>query len=192
LEILRQISQIIGTQEDLLHAVRSIATTQTLQTTSILSPNPTTRQLPDFNDDDVNVSWNRDSANQQQNYFLSYDYFAQQVNSAVTSPATSTGVAAVQWFGLLTRDVSRDIDQEDSGSSFEGVHFEPFDNREEHTTTPLQNATKIVDGQLESEDRNDVPLREEDNWQARDSIALVGREQVLFANFIHKICSWVC
>lgn len=98
----------------------------------------------------------------------------------------------MQWFGLLTRDVSREIEQEDSGAGLEGVQFEPFVNTEEHTTTPLQNATKIVDGHLESENPNDVPLREEDNWQARDSIALVGREQVLFANFIHKICSWVC
>lgn len=100
-------------------------------------------------------------------------------------------MAAVQWFGLLTRDASREF-QDDAPSALEGGCLDPFSGHDGNATTPLQHATKIIDDQPPEKTPTGKGSGEEAMWQAPQSIVLLEHEQILFANFLHRICSWVC
>jgi hypothetical protein len=121
-----------------------------------------------------------------------YDWFAHQSDSTATSPAASTGVAAVQWFGLLTRDTSHNVfeDHVDTAPTPDAGFLDSLNSRDGDNDTPLQRATKTIDGQP-TDSNVEAGKREEDMWQSSESITLLEREQVLFANFLHRICSWV-
>ncbi len=100
-------------------------------------------------------------------------------------------MAAVQWFGLLTRDACREF-QDDAPSTLEGGYLDHFNGHDGNATTPLQHATKIIDDHPPEQTPIGDGSGEEARWQAPQSIVLLEHEQTLFANFLHRICSWVC
>lgn len=117
----------------------------------------------------------------------------QQPDSASSTPIASTSVAAVRWFELLANDASRDIfpEAENESNVLEGGFLDPFNNQDESTTTPLQQATKLIDGNPEDRALIYEGTREEDMWQASENISLLEREQVLYRTFLYRICPWV-
>ena len=136
-------------------------------------------------------AWNGHDSFQQQPQVSDYDWFGPHPESTATSPAASTGVAALQWLGLVTRDAFAEVEGTDA-PTLEGGHLDPFDGHAGNATTPLQQATKIVDDQPSEQ----TPVRgdneEEALWQAHQGIVLLEHEQTLFAHFVNRICSWVC
>jgi hypothetical protein len=90
----------------------------------------------------------------------------------------------------LTRDVSRGFPDDDP-SAHEGGFLDSFTSHEGNATSPLQRATKIIDDQLPESAPTDKGGGEEAMWQASQSIVLLEHEQILFANFLQRICSWV-
>lgn len=139
----------------------------------------------------------------QQLPYVAQDWFGGggQTDSASTTPAASAGVAAVRWFGLLANDASREAFQAaDVPLGAEGGFLGPEDGQNEDDMTPLQRATRIIDNQPPGRDLPDegntpanptTDLAEEGLWEASENICLLGREQVLFENFLHRICPWV-
>ncbi|RDL34802.1 Uncharacterized protein BP5553_07930 [Venustampulla echinocandica] len=188
LEILRQLGQILNSQDDLLHVIRSVAVSQSQHTASALSPSAA-NNIPIHSVNNA-LSWDSNGAVQHQDPFIDNDWFGQQPDSAATTPAASTGVAAVQWFGLLAKDASRETFQDaDVEPGLEGGFLDPLNDQYKDDATPLQRATKIIDSQPPEKDL--VIDREEDMWQAQESISLLEREQILFENFLHRISSWL-
>lgn len=204
MEILRQLRQIIHSQDDILHTVRAVAAGQTQCVAPHLSPtNGHVRRLAE------DLSWDANGGVQQQTPYVSNDWFAgQQSESASTTPAA--GVAAVRWFGLLATDASREAFPEaDVSLGVEGAlgFLCPEGGLDDNDMTALQRATRIIDGQIvpaHDVGGEVIPANimtpanprteqaEEGMWQAPENICLLGREQVLFENFLNKICSWVC
>ncbi len=190
LEILRQLGHIRDSQDDPIHIVRSVAASQSQQAASALSPLAATHIHGRGVDE--TLGWDGNAATQQQNTLLAHDWFGEQPDSASTTPVASTSVAAVQWFGLLAKDASRVAFQEaDLPPRLEGSFLDPFNGQYEDGATPLQRATKIIDGQPLAGDVVGDGSRENDMWQAPDNISLLEREQILFENFLHRICPWV-
>ena len=134
--------------------------------------------------------WNNNENIPQQTQLSDYEWLATRPGSTATSPAASTGVAAVQWLDLLTRDAYGEV-QGHEPQTLEGGYLDPFNGHDEHATTPLQYATKTIDDQPPEQPALDVDRGEEALWQASQSIVLLDHEQRLFANFLHRICSWV-
>ncbi|KAF7551239.1 hypothetical protein G7Z17_g5163 [Cylindrodendrum hubeiense] len=199
LEIIRQLSQIINSQDDLLQIVRSVATSQSQCGASDLSPSaPAHTQGSGI---DNSVVWDVTGDVQiQQIPYVTNDWFGPQSDSASTTPAASASVAAVRWFGLLVNDASREaLDEADVPLDLEGDFLDPSNGHNENDMTPLQRATRIIDSQPLAQDLSDdgivstIPitnLAEEGMWQASENICLLDREQILFENFLHLICSW--
>ncbi|SPO06992.1 related to quinate transport protein [Cephalotrichum gorgonifer] len=204
LEILRQLGQIIHSQEDILHTVRAVAAGQTQCVAPGLSPaNGHVRRVAD------DLSWDANGeAQQQQTPYVGNDWLSgQQSESASTTPAA--GVAAVRWFGLLATDASREaLEDTDVSLGVDGAlgFLGPEGELDENDMTPLQKATRIIDGQMGP--AHDVggevipgeamtpanpraDQAEERMWQASENICLLAREQVLFENFLNRICSWL-
>lgn len=116
-------------------------------------------------------------------------------NSAATTPVASASVAAERWFGLLANSqyIAPDHTHQDTGFSAEdappddsgpgggggGGFLDLFNGQNEDEMTPLQRATKIIDGPDAS------------TWQAPQNIHMLHTEQVLFEHFINRICSWL-
>lgn len=122
---------------------------------------------------------------------IDIDWFRQQQDSAST-PSASASVAAVRWFGLLANDASRDVLEEpDLPPGLEGGFLDLFNGQDEDDLTPLQRATRIIDGQPPGQVEDDG-IQEKGMWQTPEDIPLLDREQILFKNFLHRICSWVC
>ncbi|KAK7398535.1 hypothetical protein QQX98_012083 [Neonectria punicea] len=190
LEILRQLGQVINSQQDLLDIARSVAASQAQHVAS-----PPSSSGPDhahLQGVDDALGWDSNGDLQQQHPFMEHSWFAQQPDSASTTPAGSTGVAAVRWFELLAHDASREAFQEsDAPPGLEGGFLDPLNGQDEDETTPLQRATKMIDGQPEERDLVGEGAREEDMWQASENISLLEREQVLFENFLRRLCSWL-
>jgi hypothetical protein len=193
-EILRQLAKIQTSQDSLLHLVRCVTTSQPQHAASVVSQSSNTQLHHDSHVHD-SLSWD-DSGHgngsvQHQDTRLTFDWFGEQPDSEA-SPAASTGVAAVQWFGLLAKDASREAHQEtDVPAGSEVNLLDPFNAQYEGETTPLQRATRIIDGQPVGKDSVPGGGREQDFWQSSESITLLEREQILFENFLHRICSWV-
>lgn len=125
---------------------------------------------------------------QQQLLYGTTDWFGPQSDSTSTTPAASTGVAAVRWFGLLASFTSGNgYGDADAGPGPEGGFLDLFHGQREDELTPLQWATKIIDGESPIHESE----REENMWQASESIVLLDREQSLFQNFLLRICPWV-
>lgn len=202
LEILRQLGQIISSQDELLQTVHSVAATRSQCAASALSPavpaHPHARAVGD------GLSWDGGGGahSQQQLLSVTQDWSGAQTDSASTTPAASASVAAVRWFGLLTNDASREAFQEaDMPLGVEGGILDPSVGEDESQMTPLQRATRIIDSQpTAGEFPNQVTspasvstnLKEERLWQASENICLLDQEQILFENFLHRICPWVC
>ena len=75
----------------------------------------------------------------------------------------------------------------------EGGFLDLFHEQKETDLTPLQWATKIIDGQSPGgQSISDSAVEEEDMWRASENIVLLDREQDLFENFLLRICPWVC
>lgn len=186
LEILRQLGQIISSQDDMLRLVRSITTPQAKYNDQPLS----TPSAPQIHDD--TLDWDAEGEIQQQLEAGAYDWFGQpQPDSASTTPAASTSVAAVRWFGLLASHdplVSSAIEHTDDTAGTEAGFLDLFNGQNEDDMTPLQRATKIIDGQPPEGHLFD---EEEAMWKAPANIPLLGPEQGLFEHFLHRICSWV-
>ncbi|KAJ4251492.1 hypothetical protein NW762_011479 [Fusarium torreyae] len=194
LEILRQLGQIITSQDELTQVVRSIAATQS-QATSSLAP---AHQLHAVTD---GLSWNAAGVQTQQLPHAT-DWFGGQSESASTTPAASASVAAVRWFGILANDASSEAFQDaDVPLGLDGdlLGTSP-DCQVESDITPLQRATRIIDAQPPGRgvseegigvDSHATNTTEESLWQAPESISLLDREQALFQNFLHRICSWL-
>lgn len=199
LEILRKLGEVISSQDDLLQLVRSVvpSQSQTLpQCTASEHLSPPTGGHVQVHDAGDSLSWNNRRDFQQQ--YTTPDWYAQQPDSASTTPAASTGVAAVRWFGLLANYASHpealDEEAEDAPvGGQEGGFLDLFNGQDENDMTPLQRATKIVDDSQPLEKRNPLEkaIGEEGMWQASGNILLLDREQILFGNFLHRICSWV-
>ena len=193
LEILQQLGHISNSQNDLLRIVLSIASVQSHGATSTFSPTATAHL--DLHGHVDSSAWDGNSSLQQQDAFISYDWLGQQQpESASTTPAASTSVAAARWFGLFANDVSRDLYLDtDVPQGLEGGFLDSLKGQDgEGATTPLQRATEIIDGQpLDGAATDREGFREEDMWQASENISLLDQEQVLFENFLRRICSWV-
>ncbi|KAF4971999.1 hypothetical protein FSARC_1329 [Fusarium sarcochroum] len=194
LEILRQLGQIISSQDELTQAVRSIAATQS-QASSSLAP---AHQLHAVND---TLGWDATEVQTQQLPHET-DWFGGQSDSASTTPAASASVAAVRWFGILANDASTEAFQDaDAPLGFDGGLLDTSpDGQVESDITPLQRATRIIDTQPPTQELSDkvistggqtTNVTEESLWQASESISLLDREQALFQNFLHRICSWL-
>lgn len=112
--------------------------------------------------------------------------------TATGSPIKPTDTTAARWFGLLTNDVAREV-AEVAKSNFEldrssgGIS----DDQDHDGATPLQRATRIVDGQKEAEDLGLGQFSEERLWRAEDDIRLLRREHFLFENFVLRLGQWV-
>lgn len=125
------------------------------------------------------------------------------MDSASTTPVSSASVAAVRWFDLLANDAPPEVFEEvDVPLGLEGGFLDPSDGQGEDAMTPLQRATRIIDGQPPArnvpEDGITPPaasqpmnLAEESLWKAPENICLLDRERGLFENFLLRICSWV-
>jgi len=188
LEILRHLSRITSSQEDILQTVRANSTTQPNYPVPDAS-SVSGRHFPLGVDDDTRVWSSHDSA-PQENHYPEYDWFAPHSESTATSPAASTGVAAFQWFGLLTRDTSLEF-QDDARSTLEGGSLDPFNGHGGNATTPLQQATKIIDDQPAAEMTSSNGNAEEAMWQAPQCNVLLEHEQILYSTFLHRLCSWI-
>ncbi|KAB5542529.1 hypothetical protein GE09DRAFT_1037150 [Coniochaeta sp. 2T2.1] len=193
LEILRKLGEIQTSQDTLLHlAQSSAAVTQPQQITSPAPHSQATRIQNDSRGLHGTLDFERNGGTQHHDAYLTQDWFGEHPDWASASPAASTGVAAVQWFGLLAKDASLEAHQETEVSSgSEGNFLDPLNTQYEGETTPLQRATRNIDGQPAVSDSGVDRGREQDFWQAPESIALLGREQILFENFLHRICPWL-
>lgn len=184
LEILRQLGQIITSQDELAQTVRSIAAAQS--------------HVGLGTSQDVHVAeglnWDANLQTQQLPY---YDWSGGQSDSNSTTPAASASVAAVRWFGILASDASNEaFPDTDAQLGLDGELLDTSpDGQADSDITPLQKATRIIDTQPPSRDavnNHAANSSEESLWQASESISLLDREQTLFQNFLHRICSWVC
>lgn len=130
---------------------------------------------------------------------MSHDGYALQPDSASTTPAASA--AAARWFDLLTHDAHEAYEEADAALENDGGFLEP-EGPDEANWTSLQRATRIVDCHpLSPELRTDgitppnmavdVSATEDSMWRAPENIRLTDREQILFENFLRRICSWV-
>ncbi|KAB5536256.1 hypothetical protein GE09DRAFT_971660 [Coniochaeta sp. 2T2.1] len=193
LEILRKLGEIQTSQDTLLHLVQSSAAgTQPQHTASPASHSQATHAQGNGRGVHDTLSFDRNGGVQHLDAYLTQDWFGEHPDWASASPAASTGVAAVQWFGLLTKDASLEAHQEaEVPSGSEGNFLDPLNTQYEGETTPLQRATRNIDGQPVVSDSGIDSGREQDFWQAPESIALLGREQILFENFLHRICPWL-
>ncbi|CAG7558034.1 unnamed protein product [Fusarium equiseti] len=163
LEILRQLGQIITSQDELTQTVRAIAA----------------QSHAGFS-----VPQNHcDATLQTQNRTVPTEWFAGQPESASTTPASSASVAAVRWFGILANDAPGEVPEDELLDT-------STDGQADIDITPLQRATRIIDTQPEVSDRRSS-VSEESLWQASESISLLDQEQSLFQNFLHRICSWL-
>ncbi|KAM0239585.1 hypothetical protein ACHAP5_008233 [Fusarium lateritium] len=188
LEILRQLGQIISSQNELAQTVHSIATSHS-HTASSLGQEHNNLSI------DNNLQWNDTTQGQQLPYVT--DWFGSQSDSASTTPAASASVAAVRWFGILATDASNEAFPESDAAS--GLDGELLDTspvgQAGSDTTPLQRATRIIDTQPSEQDLSDkvdtLASSEERLWKASESILLLDKEQALFQNFLHRICSWL-
>nr|RBQ84580.1 hypothetical protein FVER53263_12845 [Fusarium verticillioides] len=183
LEILRQLGQIITSQDELTQTVRSIAASQSHA------------GLGAAQNVHVGEGLNWD-ANLQTQQPPCYDWSGAQSDSNSTTPAASASVAAVRWFGILTNDASNEaLPNTDAPLGLDGELLDTSpDGQADNDITPLQKATRIIDTQPPT--RNAVNNHaanssEESLWQASESISLLDREQTLFQNFLHRICSWL-
>jgi hypothetical protein len=126
---------------------------------------------------------------------------------SVTSPGPTINAATVRWFDLLAHDAVRESPQVATIPGFE--HDWTFLDRTEEAnsaqTTPLERATRIVDGQRPDDDgttRSDTsppglnPVAsnsyEEQLWKAPSQIQLLPREFFFFENFVRRVSQWVC
>ncbi|XHG07561.1 hypothetical protein AWENTII_010700 [Aspergillus wentii] len=105
-----------------------------------------------------------------------------------SGPTLST--AAVRWFGLLATDAAREAVP--TGVE-EGIDWSFLDyDTVWEPVTPLQQATKIVDHQVE---QNVISPRTQESerelWQSPETIQLLPKEHVLFENFINRISQWI-
>ncbi|KAL4732049.1 hypothetical protein ACLX1H_001056 [Fusarium chlamydosporum] len=183
LEILRQLGQIISSQDELTQTVRSIAASQS----------HTSSGLCDQNHLRLSESANYGATLQTQHPSRVADWSTGQPDSASTTPASSASVAAVRWFGILANDAPNEEFPDDD--AFQGELLDTSsDGQVDNDVTPLQRATRIIDAQPEVPDRKNshaTNVPEETLWQASESISLLDREQALFKNFLHRICSWL-
>ncbi|KAM0288129.1 hypothetical protein ACHAO9_007298 [Fusarium lateritium] len=188
LEILRQLGQIISSQNELAQTVHSIATSH-----SHTASNP--GQDHNHLSIDNGLQWDDTTQAQQLPYVT--DWFGSQSDSASTTPAASASVAAVRWFGILATDASNEAFPEvDAASGLDGELLDPSpEGQAESDITPLQRATRIIDTQPSERDlsnkANTLESSEERLWKAPESISLLDQEQALFQNFLHRICSWL-
>ncbi|KAH7235031.1 uncharacterized protein BKA55DRAFT_522408 [Fusarium redolens] len=182
LEILRQLGQIISSQDELTQIVRSIAASQSQAGLGAAHNLHVTEGL----------NWDASVQAQQLPY---YDWSGGQSDSNSTTPAASASVAAVRWFGILANDASNEaFPDADAPLGLDGELLDTSsDGQADSDITPLQKATRIIDTQPPSRDGNDHAenVAEESLWQASESISLLDREQTLFQNFLHRICSWL-
>ncbi|KAF7561117.1 hypothetical protein G7046_g3027 [Stylonectria norvegica] len=203
LEILRQLGRIISSQDDLLQSVRSAAVLQPQSVALNCSPSIAIATQEEARDDRGHADWNNTGDQQTQHLaYVNSDWFGQPLAATTTSPAASTSVAAVRWFGLLAQDVSREAFQPgDAPLELDGGFLGLLDGQDESDTSPLQRATRMIDGQPEASDPADKGFAqqgspasnqlEESMWRASENISLLDREQILFTNFLHRICSWI-
>ncbi|KAL1849122.1 hypothetical protein VTK73DRAFT_9964 [Phialemonium thermophilum] len=194
LEILRRLGHITSSQDALLQLVRSVAASQSQCVAAHVLP---TAPLPVQTHPDVGhtVGWHSAGGTSPYDAQIDVDFFAQQQQpeSASTTPSASASVAAVRWFDLLANDASRDaLDEVDLPPGLEGGFLDLFNGQDEGDLTPLQRATKAIDGQLPPVRRlGDDSAQERSMWQTQADISLLDREQGLFKNFLHRICSWL-
>ncbi|ENH72007.1 hypothetical protein FOC1_g10001856 [Fusarium oxysporum f. sp. cubense race 1] len=182
LEILRQLGQIISSQDELTQTVRSIAASQSHAGLGAAQNVHVAEGL----------NWDANVQAQQLPY---YDWSGGQSDSNSTTPAASASVAAVRWFGILANDASNEaFPDADAPLGLDGELLDTSPNGQaDSDITPLQKATRIIDAQPPTRDAvNDhaANVSEESLWQAPRSISLLDREQTLFQNFLHRICSW--
>ncbi|VUC30179.1 unnamed protein product [Clonostachys rosea] len=175
LEILRQLGQVLDSQSSLLQTVRSIAATQSSEAAvSSLEPSSVVH-VPTSGTTEA-IDWVGNHGIQQQ-----------QADSPLTPRTASVSVAAARWFGLFREE----LQERDVSPSVEWGFPGPLDGQDDSDMTQLQRATKLIDDQnLEGDFANEVDC-EQDMWQASESITLLEREQILFENFVHRICAWL-
>lgn len=124
---------------------------------------------------------------------------------AETSPGAFTiggNRAALRWFGLLANDAGREFIQtaECEAQPSRGL----LDDAASAGATPLQTATRIVDGSPDTIETSNyrmsiaddigLPARmsERQLWQAEDVIQLLPSEKVVFETFVQHTSFWVC
>ncbi|EXA34898.1 hypothetical protein FOQG_13285 [Fusarium oxysporum f. sp. raphani 54005] len=183
LEILRQLGQIISSQDELTQTVRSIAASQSHAGLGAAQNVHVAEGL----------NWDTNVQAQQLPY---YDWSGGQSDSNSTTPAASASVAAVRWFGILANDASNEaFPDADAPLGLDGELLDTSpDGQADNDITPLQKATRIIDAQPPTRDAvidHAANVSEESLWQASRSISLLDREQTLFQNFLHRICSWL-
>ncbi|KAF5017327.1 hypothetical protein F66182_10756 [Fusarium sp. NRRL 66182] len=195
LEILGQLGQIISSQDEIVRQVRSITASQSQ---AALHLDPAQTHLHAVSDA---LSWDANGVQAQQLPYMT-DWFGGQPDSASTTPVASASAAAVRWFGILANDASGEAFQDaDAPLGLDGCLLDTSpDGHAESDITPLQRATRMIDSQPIEPDMPDRGLgaggrtgnvAEESLWQATESISLLAREQSLFQNFLHRICSWL-
>ena len=206
LEILRQLSLISGTQEELLQIAHSLSASQP----KALSASPfapgSDLTHAHVHRPQTNPGWDTNAGSVHSTPQFSYiplDKFPTQPESASTTPAASA--AAARWFDLLANDTQEAFEESSAPLKLDGAFLNPSgsDSQDENGLTPLQRATRIVDDQQPSPNPADAAIspsgplsslekEEESMWKAPAHILLLHREQVLFENFLRRICSWVC
>lgn len=203
MEILRQLGQIIQSQDDLLNIVQSVA--EQIPDHAIDLSLDRRGQLHDQATDQERtsnaVSWDAS----RHVYTDVSDATARPLSgvpeSASTTPTASASVAAARWFGLLSNDAAGGVLPEaEIPLVLDGGLHDSVLNQHDADLTPLQRATRIVDSVQLPEHGQETRLipshpvttaAEKSFWQAPENISLLDQEQLFFQTFLHRICSWV-
>ncbi|QKX59615.1 uncharacterized protein TRUGW13939_06752 [Talaromyces rugulosus] len=125
---------------------------------------------------------------------------------SVTSPGPTINAATVRWFDLLAHDAVRESPQAATipGLEHDWSFLDRTEQADSAQTTPLERATRIVDGQRPDDDgttRSDTsppgltPVAsnsyEEQLWKAPRQIQLLPKEFFFFENFVRRVSQWI-
>lgn len=138
----------------------------------------------------------------QQVHDLTYGWFGHTPDSTTSTSARSTNLAVIRWFGVLTGNGSHDALSDPFPTlSLDCGFLDRVEGQNEEDLTPLQRATRAVDGRQPSPTAlEDSVLPVETNlflngtfsWQSTENITLLREEQILLQNFLRRISPWVC
>lgn len=200
---MRQLGQIIQSQDDLLSIVESA--NQQIPHKGIELPS--TSQSQAYNQvtgrehTSDPVSWNASRQSYNDVPETTARAHSGTVDSASTTPTASASVAAARWFGLLSTDAAGGVLQDaEIPLVADGGLLDSVLNQHDGDLTPLQRATRIVDSDQSpdhGQGRQSIPdhalttAAEQPFWQATENISLLDQEQFFFQTFLHRICSWV-
>ena len=189
MEILRQLVRVTESQDELLRRVRNLPSTEPSH------PSIVPELFEGIEQQDT-------EATPQQFHDVAHGWVEPRPGSASSTPARSTNLAAIRWFGVLTGNGSHEAASDIlSNLSLECDFLDRTEGQSEGDLTPLQRATRAVDGRESNSnllDESVLPvettgfLNGKLPWQSTESIPLLHEQQVLFEIFLRRISSRVC